>query len=76
MRDLNPEYAEVGEPIVTLRMPKRAAEEVSAALADLLCWVRGFKAACPEESDRHPMGDHLTRELRIKLNRAIEDAKE
>lgn len=60
---------------VTLTLPVAEAARLSEGMADLLCWVRGFKAACPEDLDRHPMGIEETRDLRIALRRAIAQAR-
>jgi hypothetical protein len=73
---LDADYAEVGEPIVTVRMTKRQAEWAQHGLSDIACWSRGFIAALKEsESDRAPIGLTEVRELNIALKRAIEAAE-
>lgn len=58
-----------------LVLPLAEAERLSEGMADLLCWVGGFRAACPDDLDRHPMGVEETREIRIALKRAIARAR-
>lgn len=70
---VDPAMAEIGEPIVTLRMTKGQAEQVSHALSDILCWAAGFIAARPDDTARHPGGLGETRELNIALKRAIDE---
>jgi hypothetical protein len=66
---------EVDEPIVTVEMTLRQAEQVRDGLADLLCWHRGFAAANSNRCDDFsPMGVDVARELNIALKRAIEAA--
>jgi hypothetical protein len=62
--------ADAPDPTVTLTLPLSEAEELSDRMADLLCWCRGYMAGCPD-SDKHPVGAHETRELRIHLDAAI-----
>ena len=63
------------ERVVTITLPVSEARNLCAGMADLLCWIAGFKAACPDDSDRHPMGVHDTRNVRIFLMSAIERAQ-
>lgn len=69
------DFAEV-EPMVVLRMSKADAERVQHGMADILCWVRGFVAACPEDPERHPMGVHEVRDMRDAIRRAIDTSDE
>ncbi|GEP00579.1 hypothetical protein [Methylobacterium haplocladii] len=62
-------------PSATITIPLALAESISAEMADLLCWCRGFVTALPDNADRHPMGLDLTREMRIRLDVAIAAAK-
>lgn len=72
---IDADYAEVGEPIVTLRMTKRQAEWAQSGLSDIACWARGFNAALKDgEGDRAPMGITEIRELNIALKKALEEA--
>lgn len=59
---------------VTLMLSVEDARHLSSGMADLLCWCRGFIAGRADDHDSHPMGVEQTRTLRLKLNRAIEDA--
>jgi hypothetical protein len=68
------EFAEVGD-LIMIKLRRNGAESISLGMADLLCWVRGFEAACPNDIDRHPMGAHQTREMREALLRALEQGK-
>lgn len=72
---IDPDFAEVGEPIVTLRMSMTQAEAATAGMSDLLCWARGFRAALGDDTDRAPMGTEMIREMNIALKRAIERAE-
>lgn len=72
---LDPDFAEVGEPIVTLRMSKSQAEYAQSGLSDLLCWCRGFMAGRGEDFHYEPIGVTETRELNIAIKKAIEAAK-
>lgn len=73
---IDPDFAEVDEPIVTVRMTKSQAEELSHGLSDLACWARGFNAALhPDDHDRRPFGIEYVRELNIALKKAIEAAQ-
>lgn len=60
---------------VTLKLPLALAEVLSEGLADLLCWCRGFVAAAPDSPERHPMGVAETRDMRVRLDAAIADAR-
>ena len=59
-------------PEVVLNLTLADANSIHLGLADLLCWVSGFIAACPEDYGRHPLGHESTRELSIAMKRAIE----
>ncbi len=67
----DPDFAEVGDPVVELRLLKSEADELSWALSDLLCWHRGYAAAMGDNTENAPMGVGQLRELRIALNKAI-----
>ncbi len=60
---------------VLLVLTSEEAARLSEGMADLLCWARGFAAACPAEPERHPMGAESTRRMRELLKRAIRDAE-
>lgn len=57
---------------VTITLSLNEAEQISNGLADLLCWIRGFEAAIPEDIDRHPMGAEAVRRIRLKLNSEVQ----
>ncbi|MCH4542961.1 hypothetical protein [Ochrobactrum sp. A-1] len=70
---LDADYAEIGEPIVTIRMTKKQAEWAQNGLSDIACWVRGFNAAIGDtDNDRKPLGLSEIRELNIALKKALE----
>ncbi|MEN0115390.1 MAG: hypothetical protein AAGD15_01600 [Agrobacterium cavarae] len=71
---IDADYAEVGEPIVTLRMSKSQAEYVSSGISDILCWCNGFMAARGEDFRYDPMGTNQIREFNIALKKALERA--
>jgi hypothetical protein len=73
---LDPDFAEASEDsgIVTLRMTKRQAEWASSGIADMLQWVRGWRACATEDQrSNDPMGTDALRELNIALKRAINE---
>lgn len=72
---IDADYAEVGEPIVTLRMSKSQAEYVTAGISDILCWCNGFMAAKGDDNSYLPMGTNQIRELNIALKKALEGAE-
>jgi hypothetical protein len=73
---IDPSRAAEGEPIVTLRMTKTQAEWVRDGLADVACWISGFKAGLgPDRSSEAPLGHDEVRELNISLRKAIEEAR-
>ena len=72
---IDPDSAEPGEPIVTLRMTLRQAEKTAHDMADLLCWCRGYMAAMGDDTTNSPMGVEQIRELRLALLSAIEKAE-
>lgn len=60
-------------PIVTITMTKEQAEWVRDGLADVACWISGFKAGLgPDRQHEAPLGHDEVRELNIALKRAIE----
>ena len=60
-------------PLVHISLSKAKAETIVHDMADLLCWCRGYMAG-EKDSENHPMGTSSTRELRLMLLKAIEDA--
>lgn len=67
----DPDFREVGEPLLAVRLTTAVATSVDAALSDFLCWARGFKAALgPDDFDRMPMGIEAIRRIRETLNKA------
>ena len=60
---------------ITIRMRREDAEHWQLGMADLLCWVAGFKAATPEDSGRHPGGYSQTQNVREAIVRALEAPK-
>lgn len=72
---IDPDFREVGEPVVTLRMSLSQAEAVTGGMSDLLCWASGFMAAKGEDFRFDPMGTHQIRELNIALKRAMREAE-
>ncbi|MCZ8098162.1 MAG: hypothetical protein O9972_09620 [Burkholderiales bacterium] len=72
----DPDFRDVAEPIdVVIRMSRSEAETASLGLADLLCWVAGYKAA-QQDSEHHPMGVYDARNVRSAIQRALEASKE
>lgn len=62
---------------IVLSMPVGDARELSAELADFLCWARGFRAALQDHDlERAPMGVEAIRRLNITLKSAIEKAEQ
>lgn len=59
------------ERTVTITMTLEQAKDWRAGLADILCWTRGFCAACPEDTSRHPLGVFEAQELSLRLRDAI-----
>lgn len=72
----DPDFREIGDPIIAVHMRAEHAEVLQNMLSDLLCWGRGFKAALgPDEYDRAPMGLDAVRTIRetiIKAQRAAD----
>ena len=67
----DPDFREMGEPIIALQMRVEHAEALQNMLSDLLCWGRGFKAALgPDEYDRAPMGLDAVRTIRETITKA------
>lgn len=52
---------------VEVSFPREELREHCDALADVLCWIRGFIAACPDDLSRHPLGVEKVSDLHIKL---------
>jgi hypothetical protein len=70
-----PRPAEPAEPMATVRIPLAQAERLSESMADLLCWLNGFRAALHDDQlDRLPMGIEQTREARRLIRTAIAEA--
>lgn len=63
---------------VKMEMTMAQAEEYRDRLADLLCWLSGFCAAREGTSldSEMPMGMSATRDLSLRIKRAIDDAME
>lgn len=58
---------------VTITMSLDEAKRISAGLADLLCWCRGFKAAQREDDyDCGPLGIPQTRDISAEMKSAID----
>jgi hypothetical protein len=57
---------------VTITLPRERAEELSFALADLLCWHAGYASAKGDDNGNSPMGLNVARDFNIKLKSAIE----
>lgn len=73
---IDPRAAAPGEPVVILSMSKSQAEWVRDGLADVACWISGFKAGIgPDRASEAPMGHDEVRELNIALRKAIEEAR-
>ncbi len=62
--------------MITLKASLEEAQEFADALSDVLCWVRGFTAACPEDLNRHPLGISEVRELSTRLKASIRRERE
>lgn len=58
---------------VVLELSCNDAKAFQHALSDILCWSRGFIAACPESGERHPIGVDELRLLNIKIKNAINE---
>jgi hypothetical protein len=72
----DPMFAEVGTPNIAIIMIKSEAEEVSHALSDLLCWLRGWHAAATDAALHNgPYGVEAARELNILLKSALREAE-
>ena len=54
-------------------LEREDVERFSYAIADVLCWLSGFRAASRGEVDMPPNWDAL-RDLNIKLKRHLDDA--
>lgn len=64
------------KPKVTIQMSMDEAERLSNGMSDLLCWCTGFSAALGvDDLDREPMGVNQTRDVRIKLMKAMDTAE-
>lgn len=61
---------------VTITLTRGDAERIKGGLADVLCWVRGFRAACPDDTERHPLGVPETRDIADRLTAALNDPEE
>lgn len=73
---IDPDFREVGEPVVSVEMGMSQAEDLSLRISDLLCWCAGFNAALgADDHDRRPMGVEAIRELNIALKRAMRKAE-
>lgn len=73
---IDPEFREVDEPIVTIAMSRRQAEAVQGAIADILCWCRGFMAGKGDDAERYaPIGIDTLREMNSAMKRAIEQSE-
>jgi len=72
--DDNADFAEVEQPVL-LAMPKDEAERLSYGISDIACWISGFKAACPEAYERHPMNSDVLTTLNLKIKSALEIAE-
>jgi hypothetical protein len=51
------------------------AEAMQSAIADVLCWIRDWRAGASEQAlDNDPIGTDMLRDLNIMLKRGIESA--
>lgn len=67
---------ESGEEPIAVLAAKSDFDQLSHGLSDLLCWVRGFTAALPDDPGRHPIGIEAVRSLNIKIKEALNSVKE
>jgi hypothetical protein len=56
---------------IVLELSEDDATELVAAISDILCWIRGFKAGCEDQS-KHPIDSHrrlqdLNGKLKLRL---------
>lgn len=56
---------------ITIEIGEDEIEEICLGLSDLLCWCRGFKAAAPEDADRHPLGVWAARNIKDRLREEL-----
>ena len=69
-------HGEVPFGYAAVIMPKQAADDLSFAISDFLCWADGFCAALhPDETSRRPLGVEAIRDLNLKLKAAISKVK-
>lgn len=62
-----------GKPKVVVSLDLDEAELLDDGIVDLLCWVRGFCAARPDDPNG-PLGQERVQDLRLKLKWAINQA--
>jgi len=56
---------------IRLTMTVKEAYELSMAISDILCWIRGYKAAMSDSDSNDPIdSDQLLREFNTKLSSA------
>lgn len=61
---------------VSIDLDDEDAERIEHGICDLLCWLRGYRAARPDQVDDHPIGVSALRELSLALKdaRQVEEA--
>lgn len=58
---------------IKLAATKKELLEYSDSLADVLCWVQGFIAACPDDTNRHPLNVDTALRFHGKLKQLLRD---
>lgn len=65
----------MSDPVVELELRRPEAEEIQGALSDVLCWIRGWRAAASEDAlANDPLGVETLRDFNRKLKVAIDKA--
>lgn len=72
---LDPDFREVGEPVIAIEMSLTQARDLQDSFSDLLCWIAGYKAGIGNDLDRYPMGVEGVREMNIALKSKIREHK-
>lgn len=62
----------MSDRIINVDLRRAEVERFSYAIADVLCWLSGFRAGSRGEVDLPPGWDAL-RDLNIKLKRRLDD---
>ena len=60
---------------IILAVSKEELQEYSDSLADILCWAKGFMAACPEDTNRHPLNVDVALRFHDKIKQELKASK-